>query len=211
MMLLDGREPVSEYERIKGILTDFFATKTKADLLDAAMTRRVLITPVWSTGEVCDSEQLAFRQYWEDVDHSDVVLDAGAGSFDPAAVRYPGAFAKYSETPLAKLGRPPRLGEHTDEVLAELDAAGAARTPSVPISVRDVADAASITAPPLEGVEDSRLHVGDGWSCGFESAGRLWRRHHPCRVGQQARCSAFKSSRSTTMSAIQTERACSAT
>ena len=153
MMLLDGREPVSEYERIKGILTDFFATKTKADLLDAAMNRRVLITPVWSTGEVCDSEQLAFRQYWEDVDHSDVVSDAGAGSFDPAAVRYPGAFAKFSETPLASLGRPPRLGEHTDEVLAELDAASAARTPTVPVSVRDVADAASITAPPLEGVK----------------------------------------------------------
>ena len=154
MMLLDGREPVSEYGRLKDILTEFFATKTKAELLDAAMTRRLLITPVSTTGEVVDSEQLATRGYWEDVDHSDVVSDAGAGSFDPAAVRYPGAFAKFTETPLVDLGRAPRLGEHTDEVLAELDGAGGAgRAPAVPDSVRDVADAAWITAPPLEGVK----------------------------------------------------------
>ena len=147
MMLLDGREPVSEYERVKGILTDFFATKTKAELLDGAMTRRVLITPVWDTGEVVDSQQLAFREYWEDVDHSDVVSDSGAGSFDPAAIRYPGAFAKFTETPLAKLGRAPRLGEHTDEVLADLDAAE--RLPAVPAAVAPVAH----TSPPLEGVK----------------------------------------------------------
>ncbi|WP_420624497.1 CaiB/BaiF CoA transferase family protein [Candidatus Poriferisodalis sp.] len=154
MMLLDGREPISEYERLKQVLTEFFATKTKAQLLEAAMTRRVLITPVSTTAEVVDSHQLAFREYWEDVDHSDVVSDVGADSFDSAAVRYPGAFAKFTETPLLNLRRPPKLGEHTVEVLAELDeAAGAARAPAVPASVRGVADAASITSPPLEGVK----------------------------------------------------------
>ncbi len=67
MMLLDGREPISEYERLKQILHDFFATKTKAELLDAAMSRRVLITPVWTADEVVDSHQLAARDYWETV------------------------------------------------------------------------------------------------------------------------------------------------
>ena len=147
MMLLDGREPVSEYERLKQVLADFFATKTKAELLDAAMTRRVLITPVWTTREVVDSHQLAFREYWEDVDHSDAVSDAGTRSFDPAAVRYPGAFAKFTETPLAKLGRAPKLGEHTDEVLAELGEPQ--RLPAVPASIAPVAH----TSPPLEGVK----------------------------------------------------------
>ena len=142
MMLLDGREPVSEYERLKQILTEFFATKTKAELLDAAMSRRLLITPVSTTAEVVDAEQLAVREYWEDVDHSDVVRDAGAGSFDPAAVRYPGAFAKFSESPLVSLPRAPMLGEHTDEVLAELDGAGGAgRAPAVAASVRGRAPA----------------------------------------------------------------------
>ena len=147
MMLLDGREPVSEYERLKQILTDFFATKTKAELLDAAMNRRLLITPVSTTAEVVDSEQLATRGYWEDVDHSDVVTDAGAGSFDPAAVRYPGAFAKFSESPLVNLGRAPTLGEHTADVLAELDAGE--RLPAVPASIAPAAH----TSPPLEGVK----------------------------------------------------------
>ena len=61
MMLLDGREPVAEYERVKQCLTDFFATKTKAELLRAAIERRVLITPVWTTAEVLASEQLETR------------------------------------------------------------------------------------------------------------------------------------------------------
>ncbi|WP_419552588.1 CaiB/BaiF CoA transferase family protein [Candidatus Poriferisodalis sp.] len=147
MMLLDGREPISEYERLKQVLTEFFATKTKAQLLEAAMTRRVLITPVSTTAEVVDSHQLAFREYWEDVDHSDVVSDADAGSFDPAAVRYPGAFAKFTETPLVNLGRPPKLGEHTDEVLAEVSASE--RLPAVPAAIAPVAR----TSPPLEGVK----------------------------------------------------------
>ena len=154
MMLLDGREPVSEYERLKQILTEFFATKTKAELLDAAMSRRLLITPVSTTAEVVDSEQLAVRGYWEDVDHSDVVPDAGAGSFDPAAVRYPGAFAKFTESPLVDLRRAPTLGEHTDEVLAELsDAGGAARLPAVAALAPGTSEAVANTAPPLEGIK----------------------------------------------------------
>jgi len=138
MMLLDGREPVSEYERLKQILTEFFATKTKAELLDAAMSRRLLITPVSTTAEVVDSEQLATRGYWENVDHSDVVSDAGAGSFDPAAVRYPGAVAKCTESPVVSLGRAPTLGGHSDDILAELR--GGERLPAVPAAVVPTAE-----------------------------------------------------------------------
>ncbi|MGI9614738.1 MAG: CaiB/BaiF CoA transferase family protein [Acidimicrobiales bacterium] len=126
VMLLDGQEPLEEYERVKQVLTDFFATKTKAELLDAAMTRRVLITPVWTTEEVTNSEQLAFRQYWEDVDHG----DAGVHG-------QPGPFAKFSATPLVDLAAAPRLGADTDRVLAELAASrstdGTGRSPAVPV------------------------------------------------------------------------------
>ncbi|HCB36639.1 MAG TPA: hypothetical protein DEP66_00040, partial [Acidimicrobiaceae bacterium] len=144
LMLLDGREPVSEYERIKDCLTKFLATKTKAQLLDAALTRRVLITPVWTTAEVVASEQLATRDYWQSVDHGD----------DDATVRYPGAFAKFSATGLEPLGRPPRLGEHTDEVLAELAADGVRRpaVPHEPAPAREPS-AEPPTARPLEGVK----------------------------------------------------------
>ncbi|MFV0524495.1 MAG: CaiB/BaiF CoA transferase family protein [Acidimicrobiales bacterium] len=106
-MLLDGREPIEEYNRIKDILTRFFAGKTKAELLDAALTRRVLITPITTTAEVVDGEQLADRAYWEDV------TIPGHG-----AVRFPGPMARFSAAPLSPLGPPPRLGADTDAVLS---------------------------------------------------------------------------------------------
>ncbi len=141
VMLLDGQEPLEEYERVKQVLTDFFATKTKAELLEGAMTRRVLITPVWTTEEVTGSEQLAFRRYWEAVDHG----EAGTHPL-------PGAFAKFSATPLGPLPAAPRLGADTDAVLAEVAAArddeGAARRPAVA-----VAEANPSTALPLAGVK----------------------------------------------------------
>jgi len=108
MMLLDGRESLDEYQRVRDVLTEFFATKTKAELLEAAMTRRLLITPVTTTEEVVNSEQLDFRNYWETVEHR-----------DGSTVMYPGAFAKFAKSPLTVLTEPPRLGEHTAEVLSQ--------------------------------------------------------------------------------------------
>ena len=132
MMLLDGREPISEYERVKRCLTDFFATKTKDELLDAAMARRLLITPVCTTADVAASKQLDVRCYWEDVDHGELGL-----------VRYPGAFARFSASPLEALPAAPELGVHTEEVLGEAD-----RSPHVVVS-----PPAPSTTRPLAGVK----------------------------------------------------------
>ena len=107
IMLIDGREPVEEYDRVKQVLTDFFATKTKSQLLDAAITRRLLITPVTTVADVAVSPQLESRDYWDHVDHGPLGM-----------VRYPGSFAKLSGTPLETLPAAPTLGQHTDEVLA---------------------------------------------------------------------------------------------
>ena len=152
MMLLDGREPISEYERLKQILHDFFATKTKAELLDAAMSRRVLITPVWTADEVVDSHQLAAREYWETVTQQ--LGDSGGDSAgDPVEVRYPGRYARFSATPMQPLGPPPKLGEHTDEVLAELEAAPASTRPRIEVTGADVGAQSASTARPLENVK----------------------------------------------------------
>ncbi len=145
MMLLDGREPISEYERAKDALTAFFATKTKAELLEAAMQRRLLIVPIWTIEEVANSPQLADRGYWETITHSPTGADGsdGAGGF-AGDVRYPGAFVKFSKTPLQVLEQPPRLGEHSDEVLSE-----PARSPAVAAAPADSAP----TTPPLAGIK----------------------------------------------------------
>ncbi len=123
VMLLDGREPVSEYERVRDeVLVRFFASKTKAELLAGAVERRVLIAPIATMADVAASDQLAERGYWEEVDMGPM-----------GTVRFPGAMARLTATPLAALPRPPRLGEHTEEVM------GARREPPRPtVIVREV-------------------------------------------------------------------------
>ena len=69
VMLMDGREPLAEYERVRDrVLVDFFASKTKAELLEAAVKRRVLVAPVATAADVIASPQLAARDYWQTVD-----------------------------------------------------------------------------------------------------------------------------------------------
>ena len=50
--LYDGREPISEYDRVKAIVGEFCATKTKAELLEAACDRMLLIAPVTTPEDV---------------------------------------------------------------------------------------------------------------------------------------------------------------
>ncbi len=88
-MLYDGGEPIAEYERIKQIVHDFLATKTKAELYDATFTRRLLIAPVVTMAELVASGHFAARHFWHDAD---------AGPF--GTVRTAGAFAKFSAAPL---------------------------------------------------------------------------------------------------------------
>jgi crotonobetainyl-CoA:carnitine CoA-transferase CaiB-like acyl-CoA transferase len=108
-MLYDGREPISEYERLKQVVEDFCLTKTKAELLEAARSKILLIAPVAGPDDVVESVQFAVRDFWDEV-------------VDPLladrAVPAPGPFAWGSDTPVTRLGRAPRLGEHTEEVLA---------------------------------------------------------------------------------------------
>ena len=126
--VLDGVEPASELTRGNEAIAAFVAKRTKAELLAAALERNLLIAPVTTTSDVLALDQLAARAYWQDVD----------------GVRYPGSMAQLSASPLAPLGRPPRLGEHTASVRAE-----PRRAPSAPPAVA----AESNGALPLAGVK----------------------------------------------------------
>jgi len=108
--LYDGREPIDEYERLKRIVNEFCRDKTKAELLEAARVRKLLIAPVATPDEVVHSTQFEARDYWDYVD--DDVLAA-------APVQAPGLYVKSSIAPPIRLGRAPRHGEHTESVLNE--------------------------------------------------------------------------------------------
>ncbi len=108
-LLLARVEPVEEFERIKLVVEEFTKTKTKAELLNAALERSLLIAPVTSIDEVTESEQLSARDYWRDIEHPSL----------GQTFRYPGPFAKFSATPVSYRHRPPSVGEHNHEIYAD--------------------------------------------------------------------------------------------
>ncbi len=132
-MLYDGREPLEEYERVKGVVEQFCLSKTKAELLEAARSRILLLAPVATPADVVESAQFQARDYWDHVD-------------DPALsdrpVTAPGSFVRSNRFSPLRLGRAPRVGEHTDEVLA---------TPPRPAPGR-AGGTGGERRPPLEGV-----------------------------------------------------------
>jgi len=108
-LLFSGKEPVEELERVQRLVAEFTSSKTKAELLQAALERGLLIGPVTTIDDVVASEQLAARGYWQELEHPEL-----GRSF-----RYPGAFAKVSAAPLTYRRRPPTVGEHNREIYIE--------------------------------------------------------------------------------------------
>ena len=104
-------EAIAEYERLKQVVENFTLSKTKAELLQGALERVLLIAPITTVEEVARSAQLAARKYWTAVEHPEL-----GRSF-----RYPGPFAQFSAAPITYRHRPPTVGEHNREVyLGEL-------------------------------------------------------------------------------------------
>ncbi len=105
-----GEEPLSEFDRLKDVLQAFCLTKTKQELLDAAMDRKLLIAPANTIADVFHTEQFTARDYWDDVTLP--VLGR--------TVKLPGPIVRPSTGRLAPIGAAPKLGADTDAVLGEL-------------------------------------------------------------------------------------------
>jgi crotonobetainyl-CoA:carnitine CoA-transferase CaiB-like acyl-CoA transferase len=104
--LFSGAEPLSEFERVKEVVRKFTRSHTKSELLELAVERGFLITPVTTIQEVVESPQFASRDYFQRVTHPEL-----GESFS-----YPGPFAKFSATPIEYRRRPPTVGEHNSEI-----------------------------------------------------------------------------------------------
>jgi crotonobetainyl-CoA:carnitine CoA-transferase CaiB-like acyl-CoA transferase len=121
--LFSGAEPLAEFERVKEIVRTFTRSHTKNELLELAVERGFLITPVADIAEVVESSQFASRGYFQNVAHPE--LDE--------SFRYPGPFAKFGATPIEYRRRPPLVGEHNSEIyrgelgLSEREFAGLSR------------------------------------------------------------------------------------
>lgn len=109
------------------LINAFTRTKTKRELLDGALERNLLLAPILTTTELLDLDHLAERDYWRSLD----------------GIAFPGPLARPARTPLVTDTPPPRLGEHTEEILAEPP-----RRPAVPVDA-----APSKAGAPLRGVK----------------------------------------------------------
>ena len=90
LLLSTGEESLEEFERVKDCVAACTASKTKAELLEVAMERRLLLAPMTTIADVVGSEQFAEREYF--------MTPEGEG--EAASIRYPGPFAKFSKDPL---------------------------------------------------------------------------------------------------------------
>jgi benzylsuccinate CoA-transferase BbsE subunit len=87
-------------------IANFFLLHTKEELYVEGQKRDIVIGPVSSPGDILADPQLAARNFWIDIEHNEL----------GAAIRYPGAFVKASETPCVIKCRAPLIGEHNSEI-----------------------------------------------------------------------------------------------
>jgi len=99
----------------------FVSRRTTGDLFALSLERHLLVMPLARPSDVLASPQLEARGFWDSVGPAELGLDERT---EP--VRFAGPFAQVADAPLHRLARPPRLGEHTETLLAT----AAARRPS---------------------------------------------------------------------------------
>jgi benzylsuccinate CoA-transferase BbsE subunit len=101
---------LKELDDTEGAVQSFFLTKTKKELWENILKRRLFGAPVANAADIAGDPQLKSRDYFVTVDH------AGLGR----KFTMPGAFAKMSETPVGPQGVAPQLGQHNHEIYGGL-------------------------------------------------------------------------------------------
>jgi crotonobetainyl-CoA:carnitine CoA-transferase CaiB-like acyl-CoA transferase len=104
-----GKEKAPVLNHIDEVLARFCASNSKWSLYEEGQGRRLLIGIVSTPEDLAKNPQLAARNWYQDIAHDDL----------GATLRYPGPPYRLSETPWRIARRPPRLGEHTDDVLQQ--------------------------------------------------------------------------------------------
>jgi crotonobetainyl-CoA:carnitine CoA-transferase CaiB-like acyl-CoA transferase len=90
-------------------LVRFFQTKTKRELAQGALSRRILLFPVNDPKDVFEYPQLEARNFFQEVE-APMAQDPGV------TLKVLGPFIQTTLEPKAALRRAPRLGEHNQEI-----------------------------------------------------------------------------------------------
>ena len=96
-------------ERTAQCLANALRSHSKHDLFAMAQRDKLLLVPVITPEDVLETPHYAEREFWDEVEVDQV----------GKKVRFPGPWAHGTPMAVKRLGRPPLLGEHTQEVLNE--------------------------------------------------------------------------------------------
>ena len=108
-------------------ISEYLLTKTKAELLEAALKREILVVPASDARDVVESPQLVAREFWTSIEHPEL----------GDTLTYPGWPVKWTELPAYRpQRRAPLIGEHNEEVYVK--GLGLSREQMVLLKTRDV-------------------------------------------------------------------------
>ena len=99
-----------EIERLEEVFGAFFASKTRRELYDGALERRIMLAPCNDAGEILRQPQLRDRELFTTLEYPEL----------GASIEHPDFFAKSSACRIGIRRRAPRIGEHNAEVYGEL-------------------------------------------------------------------------------------------
>jgi crotonobetainyl-CoA:carnitine CoA-transferase CaiB-like acyl-CoA transferase len=103
-LVANGQLGLDELERARTVVAEFLARRTKRELIEASLERKLIAAPILTIGDLAESRQLEARDFW--IELGQRVL--------------PGPFAKVSADAFAFRRPAPRIGEHNAEVFAEV-------------------------------------------------------------------------------------------
>ncbi len=98
-----------QLSHLNDVVTQFIASLTATEAYEEGQQRRLSVGIVSTAKDLAENRQLRARHWFRTIDFDSL----------GAAVEFPGAPYRLSETPV-EIARPPRLGEHTHQVLASL-------------------------------------------------------------------------------------------
>jgi len=101
---------VQEIARLEDAFTSFFATKTRRELFEQALARRIMLAPCNDAREILEQPQLRSRGLFTTLEYPEL----------GARIEHPDFFAKASRARVGIRRRAPRVGEHNAEVYGEL-------------------------------------------------------------------------------------------
>jgi crotonobetainyl-CoA:carnitine CoA-transferase CaiB-like acyl-CoA transferase len=101
-------------DRVAGPVGAFFLTRTREEIMDAAIARGISLCPLSSMEAVLHDGHLRERNFWRAIPHPELGCD----------LPYPRQFAEMSELTPTTRTRAPLIGEHNDAVYREAGLSG---------------------------------------------------------------------------------------